>query len=294
MLSITDTTLSTIHPAKVSAHAVREFYGALLSLGVDRIEVTPYIFSLLGDKYAPSKSILRHQIRELPLNSLEAIPAGEWFGSSELRLWASKELFLRNYSEIFSELLKSHLPISFCTKNAGFAATALMAEWVQSGGENIACSFMGSGGYGALEEILLTLQVNGYPLPGIDTSRLKLLGSLWQRLTGETIPAHKPVVGDHIFEVESGIHINGIMKNTVNYEPFPPERVGAKRKFTLGKFSGKSSLMVKLQELKIKEKIQDPDRLLKLIQEKCVQQNRGISDREFFLLLDELNEGNGA
>jgi homocitrate synthase NifV len=137
----------------------------------------------------------------------------------------------------------------------------------------------------------MALKVNGFSLPKIDTSNLRSLGALWEKLTGETISKHKPILGEKVFEVESGIHINGILKNNLNYEPFSPEKVGAKRQFTLGKFSGKSALMIKLQELKIMENIKDPDRLLLLIREKCLLERRGLSDRELFLLSNEMIEG---
>ena len=67
----------------------------------------------------------------------------------------------------------------------------------------------------------------------------------------------------------------------MNYEPFAPETVGAKRRFVLGKSSGKSALAMKLKELKIKVNIGDLDRILRLVRKKSMEESRSISDSEF-------------
>jgi homocitrate synthase NifV len=48
------------------------------------------------------------------------------------------------------------------------------------------------------------------------------------------------VVGKDIFTCESGIHIDGIIKNPSNYEPFDPAEVSLQRKFLIGKKAGKN------------------------------------------------------
>lgn len=298
MLTITDTTLSAINPANAQEGSIQKFYNALLALGVDYVEVTPAILPFLGRGFDSARIIMRkdfflshgeRKIAEITANTLAAnhgkVP-GPYSHYDELRAIGEESLLLADYCVIFSEILKSaSLPVSFCTKHAGYAATALMTEWVLAGGNQIACSFMGTGGHAPLEEVLLSLEVNGYALSNIDVARLKPLGALWQTLTGSTIPAKKPVLGEKIFEVESGIHIDGIMKNRMNFEPFPPEKVGAKREFLLGKSSGRSALIMKLRELKIMENVNDLDWLLHLVREKSIEENRSIRDTELYSLI---------
>ena len=60
--------------------------------------------------------------------------------------------------------------------------------------------------------------------------------------SGVKVDCLKPVVGDHAFRHESGIHIAAILEDPETYEYFPPELVGATRKFTLGKHTGKKAL----------------------------------------------------
>lgn len=298
MLTITDTTLSAINPSKAPEGSIKEFYNVLLALGIDYVEVSPAILPFLGRDFDPARVIIRKdfylshgeiKIAEITANTLSAnhgkVPE-PYRQYDELRAIGEESLLLADYCSVFSEILKfASLPISFCTKHAGYAATALMTEWVLAGGNQVACSFMGTGGHAPLEEVLLSLEVNGYALSNIDVARLQPLGALWQTLTGGTIPTKKPVVGEKIFEVESGIHIDGIMKNRMNFEPFPPEKVGAKRAFLLGKSSGRSALIMKLRELKIMENVNDLDWILHLVREMSIAENRSIRDTELYSLI---------
>ena len=48
----------------------------------------------------------------------------------------------------------------------------------------------------------------------------------------------KSVVGEGIFTHESGIHIDGVLKEPSLYEPYDPAMVGATRRIVFGKSSG--------------------------------------------------------
>ena len=56
------------------------------------------------------------------------------------------------------------------------------------------------------------------------------------------------MVGEDIFTCESGIHIDGIIKNPSNYEPFDPAEVSMRKKFLIGKKAGRSALRHKLND----------------------------------------------
>ncbi|MDF3002152.1 MAG: nifV2 [Bacillota bacterium] len=271
MITITDATLNSSRISRADSDLVASFYQELLSLGVDRIMLTPEIHALLKGNYELSKAVIKQEMGEILIS-------------------ASGKLFLQDYVSVYQSLLLLPCELSFCTKNAGYAGTALTVEWIAAGGSSIVCSVMGEGGYAPLEEVLLALHGCGAPLKPLDFTRLKALGFLYEKLTGNTIPPHKPILGDRIFEVESGIHIDGILKNHRNYEPFPPELVGAKRLFSLGKFSGMNAVRQKLQELKLAYSDQETEALLCLIREKAMRDQRNVSDIELYLLLKEQRE----
>lgn len=60
------------------------------------------------------------------------------------------------------------------------------------------------------------------------------------------IQSHKPITGINAFSHESGIHVNGILKDPKTYEPFDPNLVGQERSIIFGKHSGKSYIRQKL------------------------------------------------
>ena len=51
--------------------------------------------------------------------------------------------------------------------------------------------------------------------------------------------------------MESGIHVDGIMKNPANYEAYEPEMVGKETKIVIGKHSGTNSIKIKCREFDI-------------------------------------------
>jgi D-citramalate synthase len=67
--------------------------------------------------------------------------------------------------------------------------------------------------------------------------------------TGFGIPANKPIVGDNVFTQTAGIHADGDSKKNLYFNDLLPERFGRKRKYALGKTSGKANIQKNLQEL---------------------------------------------
>jgi D-citramalate synthase len=66
---------------------------------------------------------------------------------------------------------------------------------------------------------------------------------------GFGIPVNKPIVGDNVFTQTAGIHADGDSKKNLYFNDLLPERFGRKRKYALGKTSGKANIKKNLQEL---------------------------------------------
>jgi len=170
----------------------------------------------------------------------------------------------------------------FCPSNRFHCATALAAEWVISGaGKNIVSSFSGIGGFAATEELIMILKINGLRKPKKNYNFLPEMAELFSKIIKKKIPKNKPIIGGKIFEVESGIHVDGILKDPAGYEPFSPENVGQKRKIVLGKHSGTASIRTKLAELKIKCAEEDIPHILEQVKMKSMQKKGEVSNREF-------------
>ncbi len=84
---------------------------------------------------------------------------------------------------------------------------------------------------------------------GVDESTLFKVSKLVSAFTGFSIPANKPIVGDNVFTQTAGIHADGDNKKNLYFNDLLPERFGRKRKYALGKTSGKANIQKNLQEL---------------------------------------------
>lgn len=162
-------------------------------------------------------------------------------------------------------------------------ATAASVEWLLTGGTNVAAAFGGAGGRTSLEQLLAALHVicgAGYPL-----KQMPRLRTLFHQLTGWKCSPYAPVMGEEIFTYESGIHADGIQKNPKTYEPFPPEEVGAERRLSIGKHSGKAALRIKLIELGMHLNETELDWMNTRIREESTRLRRGFTDAELLALV---------
>ncbi len=83
----------------------------------------------------------------------------------------------------------------------------------------------------------------------VNEKSLFKVSKLVSAFTGVGIPANKPIVGDNVFTQTAGIHADGDSKMNLYFSDLMPERFGRKRKYALGKMSGKANILKNLQEL---------------------------------------------
>ena len=83
----------------------------------------------------------------------------------------------------------------------------------------------------------------------VNEKALFKVSKLVSAFTGVGIPSNKPIVGDSVFTQTAGIHADGDNKNNLYFSILMPERFGRKRKYALGKMSGKANIQKNLQEL---------------------------------------------
>jgi len=82
-------------------------------------------------------------------------------------------------------------------------------------------------------------------------SSLHKVSKLFENFSGFRIPVNKPIVGANVFTQTAGIHADGDNKNNLYFNDLMPERFGRKRKYALGKTSGKANIQKNLQDLGI-------------------------------------------
>lgn len=123
-------------------------------------------------------------------------------------------------------------------------ATANTITAAQAGAFQLHTTVNGIGeraGNAALEEVLVLLRMKG-GVDRYDLAKLHALSRLVSKYSRIPVPRVKAVVGSHAFRHESGIHIAAIVEDPATYEFIPPEMVGGRRCFILGKHSGRKAL----------------------------------------------------
>lgn len=122
-------------------------------------------------------------------------------------------------------------------------ANAFMAY--RAGAGVISCSVNGLGeraGNTPLEEFVMAIKHIAGKDVKLRTEKLQEVSRLVEECSGRKVSEGKSIVGNQVYFHESGIHVDGLLKDSKTYQAFPPEDAGAASRFVLGKFSGGSAL----------------------------------------------------
>ena len=120
-------------------------------------------------------------------------------------------------------------------------ATANTLAALRAGATHASTTVNGLGeraGNAPLEEVAMAARHLYAMESGIDTTRLPAISALVARASGRPVAPGKSIVGAAVFTHESGIHVDGLLKDRRNYETFRPEEVGSQHRLVLGKHSG--------------------------------------------------------
>jgi homocitrate synthase NifV len=107
--------------------------------------------------------------------------------------------------------------------------------------------------------------------------------------TRRPIPPGKAIVGTSAFAHESGIHVDGILKDPATYEALSPSLFGKQRSIVLGRHSGKASLESALLSVGVKAEPEQLNLLLTWVRQMAVKTKRAISVPELIDLYARTN-----
>jgi isopropylmalate/homocitrate/citramalate synthase len=127
---------------------------------------------------------------------------------------------------------------------------------------------------------------------GIKTEKLKPLADLVRDISGVAVPKNRPVVGDDLFKVESGIIatwlINCGYADQTEVMPFRPSLVGQKEpEVVMGKGSGIDSVKNWLQKFQIQASEEKAMEVLMAVKDWGLIHKRLMTDDEFRKLAEE-------
>jgi homocitrate synthase NifV len=120
-------------------------------------------------------------------------------------------------------------------------ATANTLAAVEHGARVVSVTVNGLGeraGNAPMHEVLVALEALLGARHGVDLTRLPALSARAARMSGVFPSPLAAVVGRNAFRHESGIHVDGLLKDARVYEALRPEQVGRARELVLGAMSG--------------------------------------------------------
>jgi len=125
-------------------------------------------------------------------------------------------------------------------------ATANSLAALRGGATHVSTTVNGLGeraGNAPLEEVVVAAgHLYGWDT-GIRKTALAAISQLVADASGRPVPANKSIVGDAIFTHESGIHVNGLLRDRRSYEAIDPQELGRRHRVVLGKHSGLTSVL---------------------------------------------------
>lgn len=317
-MKIIDRTLSCLDKFQPKPEQARRMLSLLLSAGADMLEISLPMYQLLQGDLPEAEYILRVNFPETaedypffkryvcrradenaPVQMTAEIQANDIRDINllsqhrslrNIRICGFDDVLTHNYPNVFAQLNKKISGnIEMCPENTFHCATAIAVEWVLAGGKNLVTSFGGVGGFAPFEEVVLALHITKRYKPNQDYSMFPEMRALLEEITGTAFAARKAVIGEKIFEVEAGIHVDGILKQPKTYEPFPPELVGNHRSVVIGKHSGKAALALKLRELGIHSVPYDMNELLVKVRKRSVEMQTSLTDEDFIAICQDIS-----
>ncbi len=142
-----------------------------------------------------------------------------------------------------------------CHNDLGLAV-ANSLEALKCGARQVEGTINGIGeraGNASLEEIIMAIKTRQdffHLTMGIDTTQIYKTSRLVSELTGFPVQPNKAVVGANAFRHSSGLHIDGMIKESKTFEIMDPKEVGVPASsLVLGKTSGRHAFVERLAEL---------------------------------------------
>ncbi len=177
-----------------------------------------------------------------------------------------------------------NLHFDFHAHNDYDLGVANAIEGIKAGVDGLHLTMNGMGERAGNAPLASVIAVINDFLPEVTTNvkeiALYKVSKLVETFSGFKIPENKPVIGDNVFTQTAGIHADGDNKHNLYFNDLMPERFGRKRKYALGKTSGKANIEKNLEELGLKLSPED----VKKVTQKIIK----LGDKKEVVTQDDL------
>lgn len=287
-----------------SQHIIQYAYGWPLERAIDlSIEATQYaksqglytVFFPIDGTRAEPDWFLNLIERVATDGHMDALGLVDTFGGCSPHAIAA---FTRRVQSRITKPLETHYHDDFGMAAANTITSLAMGVPVA----HVTVSSLGErAGNAALEDVAMALRVlYGVDL-GIRYEKLFQLSRLLQKLARFQIPSNRPIVGDMLFKVESGIISSWLSRckadNPVELFPFHWSMVGQpEADIVVGKGNGRDSIAYRLRAMGQDIASDDPriDTILATVKAASLKKHALLDDREFRAIVSKvLKLGNG-
>jgi homocitrate synthase NifV len=162
-------------------------------------------------------------------------------------------------------------------------ATANTLAAIRGGATHASVCVLGLGeraGNAALEEVAAGLHRFHKTGCNVDLTKLPRLAEIVSAAARRPIPVGKAIVGASAFTHESGIHVDGLLKDPATYESVSPLTFGRSRQIVLGKHSGLASVTDALRSLGLSADEGRSRCVLAQVRQRSMQTKRVINTEE--------------
>ena len=147
-------------------------------------------------------------------------------------------------------------------------ATANTLAAIRGGATHVNTTVHGLGeraGNAALEEVVMGLKhLTQHPV-SIDMTKFSPLSQAVSSASGRPVSWQKSLVGEGAFTHEAGIHVDGLLKDPLNYQGVDPKEMGRQHLLVLGKHSGNKSIINAYRQLNLELSWVEADSILKRV-----------------------------
>ncbi len=240
--------------------------------------------------FVPKQKNTEKEIPTYHINDMEEpFRVNEEYKNSLIKIVGLDNLILNDVTVGLAALNKkvNIKQLILCPEDTYKCATAIGVLFLQNKGYAVVSSILGIGNKASTEQIILSLHVLERYMVNKSFVDLSEIRNWMEDVLNKKISSMTPVLGREIFYVESGVHVDGILKKPTNYEPYAPDLVGLRREVILGKHSGKTSVYYKMDDLR-------PGSIAKLYIEEILEEvksksrvsGQSVTDADFIKIIE--------
>jgi homocitrate synthase NifV len=172
-------------------------------------------------------------------------------------------------------------------------ATANTLAALKAGASHASVTVIGLGeraGNAPLEEVAVALKQLYGRDTGIVLSELDNVAAVVAAAAARAIPLNKAIVGEHVFTHESGIHVDGLLKDARTYQSLDPRLFGRSNRIVIGKHSGLSAITSLLNELKMPVSAEEARGILARVRKHAVENKGPVACETIIAIWREVSE----